>query len=292
MTITRILLRVHPSGDPTRCGQSIFDCTSDHHTGPGSLQDSHDFLGVTRRNYGICPRGPLGHFSLARDDYNFFPCCLPPRAVRPWYFLRTFPHAQRFWRCRKIIAGGIKQQQWTWVCETSDLCRCVISLMIVGNARCFADITRIALPLSEVFLLVCWFPTLSPSPLCRRVFEDQASDDRFVFPVVRGVQQTACARLGGEPTSCSQPDCTPTLANPLLDQRVSAVRKEPTSCRQPDCLVDVFCTYQGKTRGFLDFLVSWICRDFRSAGVTRHKKSALSAEQIPVPADLRTGFPR
>ena len=174
--------------------------------------------------------GPLGHFSLARDDYNFFPCCLPPRAVRPWYFLRTFPHAQRFWRCRKIIAGGIKQQQWTWVCETSDLCRCVNTLMIVGNARCFADITRIALPLSEVFLLVCWFPTLSPSPLCRRVFEDQASDDRFVFPVVRGVQQTACARL-----------------------RRARLRGEPTSCSQPDCLVDVFCTYQGKNTGFSGF---------------------------------------
>ena len=47
---------------------------------------------------------------------------------------------------------------------------------------------------------------------------------------------------------------------------------------------------QAKKRGFPDFLVSRICRDSWSAGVTRHKKSTLSAQQIPVRAYLRTGF--
>ena len=33
---------------------------------------------------------------------SLFPCCLPLRAVRLWYLLRTFSQAQRFWKFRKI----------------------------------------------------------------------------------------------------------------------------------------------------------------------------------------------
>ena len=40
-------------------------------------------------------------------------------------------------------------------------------------------------------------------------------------------------------------------------------------CQQPDSLVDDFCTRRGQKRGFPEFHVSRICRDFQSAGVTR-----------------------
>ena len=43
-------LHFHPSNlsfSPT--APRVADCTSDHHTGPGSLQDSHDVLGVIWR---------------------------------------------------------------------------------------------------------------------------------------------------------------------------------------------------------------------------------------------------
>ena len=38
---------------------------------------------------------------------SLFPCCLPLRAVRLWYLLRTFSRAQRFRKFRKIFARGI-----------------------------------------------------------------------------------------------------------------------------------------------------------------------------------------
>ena len=52
--------------------------------------------------------GVLSVISLWLETiFSLFPCCLPLRAVRLWYLLRAFSQAQRFWRCRKIFAGGI-----------------------------------------------------------------------------------------------------------------------------------------------------------------------------------------
>ena len=60
---------------------------------------------------------------------------------------------------------------------------------------------------------------------------------------------------------------------------------------------DTVWTLDGRHDAFSDaetffFQTSRISLELRSAGVTRHKKSSPSAHQVPVPADVRTGFPR
>ena len=98
-------------------------------------------------------RGPLRHFSLARDDYKFVPVLSPSSrsaSVVPFTYLFTgtaIPEISENLR-RRHLASTLN----ACVRETSDLCHCVNNLMLVRNVPYFA---RIALPLSAVLMLVC-----------------------------------------------------------------------------------------------------------------------------------------